>query len=149
MIKYALSCDNAHPFESWFPSSDAYDMQVKRGFVSCPVCNSIKVEKQIMAPRIARTDRAVVPPAAPETQPLAILSEKEQQIRAMLKAVRDHVMQNAENVGRGFADEARKMHHGELEHRSIYGEATPVEVRELLEEGVEIHPVPPAPDDRN
>jgi hypothetical protein len=124
-------------------------MQVKRGFVSCPVCNSIKVEKQIMAPRIARTDRAVVPPAAPETQPLAILSEKEQQIRAMLKAVRDHVMQNAENVGRGFADEARKMHHGELEHRSIYGEATPVEVRELLEEGVEIHPLPPAPDDRN
>lgn len=151
MIKYALSCDNAHSFESWFPSSEAYDTQVKRGFVSCPICNSIKVEKQIMAPRVARTDKAPVnPPAAPgPQQPVALLSEREQQIRAMLKAVREHVMQNADDVGRGFADEARKMHYGEVEHRSIYGEATPVEARELLEEGIEIQPLPLIPDDRN
>ncbi len=150
MIKYALACENDHEFESWFPSSDAYEAQAKRGFVSCPICNSIKVEKQIMAPRVARTDKAPEPsPAAPLAQPMAILSEKEMQIRAMLKAVREHVMQNAENVGEGFAEEARKMHYGEIEHRSIYGEATPVEARELLEEGIEVHPLPLIPDDRN
>jgi hypothetical protein len=150
MIKYALACENDHEFESWFPSSDAYETQVKRGFVSCPICNSTKVEKRVMAPRVARTDRVpVTSPQASETAPVAILSEKEMQIRAMLKAVREHVMQNAENVGKGFAEEARKMHYGEIEHRSIYGEATPIEARELLEEGIEVHPLPIVPDDRN
>ena len=70
-------------------------------------------------------------------------------MRAMLRAVREHVVKTAEHVGERFPDEARKMHHGEIEHRSIYGEANPAEVRALLEEGVEIHPLPPAPDDRN
>lgn len=143
MIKYALACDQGHDFESWFPSSDAYDTQAKRGFVSCPICNSTKIEKQIMAPRLARTDKVEA------AQPVALLSDKEQQIRAMLKAVREHVVQNAENVGRGFADAARKMHYGEMEHRSIYGEASPMEARELLEEGIDIHPLPRVPDDRN
>ena len=78
-----------------------------------------------------------------------MLSEKEREIRALLRAVREHVVQNAENVGKGFAEEARKMHYGEIDHRSIYGEATPVEARELLEEGIEVHPMPVVPDDRN
>lgn len=157
MIKYALACENDHAFESWFPSSDSFDTQAKRGFVSCPMCNSTKVEKQIMAPRVARTDKGSARPVAsdalpavkPETQPVALLTEKEQQIRMMLKAVREHVMQTAENVGKGFAEEARKMHYGEADHRPIYGEATPVEARELLEEGIEVHPLPVVADDRN
>src|SRR3712207_4870937 len=132
MIKYALACDQDHAFESWFPSSDSFETQRKRGFVSCPICDSTKVEKQIMAPRVARTDKGVAPaPATPEAQPVARLSEEEQQIRALLKAVREHVTQNAANVGKDFADEARRMRYGEVEHRSIYGEATPVEAREL------------------
>jgi hypothetical protein len=149
MIKYALACDQAHEFESWFPSSGAYDEQRRRGFVTCPVCDSPRVDKQIMAPRVARTE-AVLPSApTPEAQPVALLSEREKQMRAMLRAIREHVTAHAENVGGRFADEARRMHYGEAEHRSIYGEANPAEARALLEEGVEIHPLPIVPDDRN
>jgi hypothetical protein len=162
MIRYALACDQAHEFESWFPSSDAYDAQRKRGLVTCPVCGSGKVEKQIMAPRLARTDREqAAPPApapsppppvpaeAPAAQPMALFSEKERELRAMVKALREHVEKNAEHVGGRFPDEARKMHYGDIEHRSIYGEATPGQARELLEEGIEIHPLPIVPDERN
>ena len=161
MIKYALACDQAHAFEGWFPSSGDYEVQLKSGFVTCPVCNSPKVEKQIMAPALARRDRdpapvpvpmpaaPAAPAAAPDPQALAILSEKERQVRAMLKAIREHVVRNAEDVGERFVDEARRMHYGETEHRSIYGEASPVEARALLEEGIEIHPLPILPDDRN
>jgi hypothetical protein len=147
MIKYALACEQAHEFESWFPSSDAFETQRQRGFVTCPYCNSAKVEKQIMAPRIARTDKAPAP--GPQPQPVAAFSEKEREIRAMIRALREYVLQNAENVGRGFAEEARKMHYGETEERAIYGEAEGAEVRSLLEEGVPVLPLPVLPDDRN
>jgi hypothetical protein len=148
MIKYALACEQAHAFESWFPSSDAFETQRKRGFVTCPFCNSAKVEKQIMAPSVARTDKAPAP-AAPETQPVAVLSEKERDIRAALRALREHVLKNSENVGKGFVEEARKMHYGETEERSIYGEADIAEARALLEEGIDVLPIPVVPDDRN
>jgi hypothetical protein len=169
MIRYGLACAEAHAFESWFPSGEAFELQRDRGLVSCPFCGSTAVEKQIMAPAVARTDRGVradrmaaaspspeperspegPPPAPPVPQPVALLSEREQAMRAMLRAVREHVVKTAEHVGERFPDEARKMHHGEIEHRSIYGEANPAEVRALLEEGVEIHPLPPVPDERN
>jgi hypothetical protein len=151
MIRYALACDQAHEFESWFPSSDAYDAQRKRGLLACPVCGSEKVEKQIMAPRLARTDPAPAPavPEAPAPQPMALISEKERELRAMLKALREHVQKNADHVGNRFPEEARRMHYGEIEHRSIYGEATPIEARELIEEGIEIHPLPIIADERN
>lgn len=163
MIRYALACEEAHEFESWFPSSDAFEAQSKRGLVTCPLCGSGKVEKQIMAPQVARTDRAgPVRPAlpipatgspaaheAPAPKAMALLSEKERELRAMFKALREHVEKTAENVGARFPDEARKMHYGEAESRSIYGEATPVETRELLEEGIEIHPLPILADERN
>ncbi len=165
MIRYALACDRSHEFESWFPSSGAYEAQRKRGLVTCPVCNSAKVEKQIMRPSLARTGRMdAITPAVPEPspseavpapqlpalpQPLALLSEHERKLRAMLKEIREHVTRNADDVGERFPDEARKMHYGEIEHRSIYGEASPVEARELLEEGIEVHPLPIVPDDRN
>jgi hypothetical protein len=87
----------------------------------------------------------------PATAPaqMAILSEREQAIRAMLKAVREHVTKTADYVGDSFADEARKMHYGESEHRSIYGEANLNEAKALIEEGIEVHPIPILPDDRN
>jgi hypothetical protein len=158
MIRYALACDNGHDFESWFPSSASYDAQAERGLVTCPLCGSAKVDKQIMAPSLGRKgsaqaepERAGVPaapvPAAPA--PMAILSEREQAIRAMLKAVREHVVKTADYVGGDFADEARKMHYGEIEHRSIYGEANPADAKALIEEGIEVHPIPVLPDDRN
>jgi len=146
MIKYALACDQAHEFESWFPSSEAFETQRKRGFVTCPFCHSSKVTKQIMAPSVARTDKT--PAAQPETQAMAVLSDRERELRAALRALREHVMKNAENVGKDFAEEARRMHYGEAEERSIYGEADPAEARALLDEGIDVLPIPVVPDDR-
>lgn len=154
MIRYALACDNGHDFESWFPSSASYDSQAERGLVECPICGSAKVGKQLMAPSLGRkgspkaeAEQPVASPPVPA--PMAILSEREQAIRAMLRAVREHVTRTADYVGDSFADEARKMHYGEIEHRSIYGEANPGEANALIEEGIEVHPIPVLPDDRN
>lgn len=151
MIRYALACDEAHSFESWFPSSAAYDDQAARGLVRCPVCDSGHVGKQVMAPSLARSEERTPVPAVAEAppQPVALLSEKEQAFRAMLKAVRAHVERTADYVGPGFATEARRMHEGEIEHRSIYGEAKPDEVRALHEDGIEVYPLPLLPDDRH
>jgi hypothetical protein len=162
MIRYSLHCEQDHDFESWFANSEAYDKQLKRKLVSCPVCNSTKVEKAIMAPRVARTDqpRAAAPeaptpePAAPAPAPepkapVAMISPQEREFRQKLRALRDHLTQNAEHVGARFPEEARKMHYGEIEHRSIYGEASPDEAKELHEEGIEFHPLPVLPEDRN
>jgi hypothetical protein len=149
MIKYALACEQAHEFESWFPSSEAFETQRKRGFVTCPFCNSLKVEKQIMAPSVARTDKAAPVAATPEPQPVAVLSDQERELRAALRALREHVMKNSEDVGKGFVEEARKMHYGETEERSIHGEADMEEARALLDEGIDVLPIPVVPDDRN
>lgn len=159
MIRYALSCDRGHDFESWFQNSAAYDKQAKRGLVSCPLCGSAKVEKAIMAPRLARKDKSTpitapvdetVPSPAPEpATPVAMISPQEREFRAKLKELRDHLTSNADNVGKKFPEEARKMHYGETEHRSIYGEASSQDAKELHEEGIEFHPLPVLPDERN
>ncbi|HJS60661.1 MAG TPA: DUF1178 family protein [Pseudolabrys sp.] len=160
MIRYALICRQGHEFESWFQDSAAYDKQAKRGLVSCPHCGSAKVEKAIMAPRLSATakrrSKAIeAPETAPESgpapvpAPVAMISPQEQEIRAKLKEFRDHLTKNADNVGAKFPEEARKMHYGEIDHRSIYGVASPEEAKELSEEGIEFHPLPSLPDERN
>ena len=160
MIRYALVCEHGHAFESWFADSAAYDRQAKRKLVACPHCGSAKVDKAIMAPRLATSKKrkvlveaptateAPVPAAAPAA-PLAMISPQEQEIRAKLKELRDHLVKNADNVGPKFPEEARKMHYGEIEHRSIYGVASPEEATELAEEGIDFHPLPVLPDERN
>jgi hypothetical protein len=156
MIRYSLRCERAHPFESWFQSSSAYESQVKRKLVTCPACGSDKIEKAIMAPQIAsrkrRNEITAQSPAAPEptaggSTPLMMAQERE--LRAKLKELRDHVVKNADNVGERFPTEARKMHYGDIEHRPIYGQASPEEARSLIDEGVEVSPLPVLPDDRN
>jgi hypothetical protein len=159
MIVYALACDNGHDFESWFPGSAAYDAQMERGLVTCPFCGSAKVGKQIMAPSVARKDKAPVaaapeprpgaaaPPAA--AQPMTLLSEPERELRSMVRALREHVLKNADYVGNQFAEEARRMHYGDIERRSIYGEANAADAEALIEEGIEVHPLPIIPDERN
>jgi hypothetical protein len=154
MIKYTLVCEQRHEFESWFASSGAYDKQEKRGLVSCPACGSGKVEKAIMAPRLSGTRKGKKRAAAAETPaaapaPVAMLSPQEQELRSKLKELRDHITSNADYVGKKFPEEARKMHYGEIEHRSIYGEASPDEAKELAEEGIEFHPLPVLPDEHN
>jgi hypothetical protein len=151
MIRYTLRCDRDHTFESWFQDSAAYDTQVKRRLVGCPVCDSVKIEKAIMAPRIVskkgRAEPAPVPAPAPAAE--ALLMAQERELRAKLKELRDHIVKNADNVGEKFPNEARKMHYGEIEHRPIYGEASPEEAKSLIDEGVEVSPLPLLPDDRN
>jgi len=164
MIRYALACDKGHAFESWFADSAAYDKQVKRKLIACPHCGSAKVGKAIMAPRLATSKKRRAPieatageaPAAapapsppPTPAPVAMISPQERELRAKLKELRKHLTKNAENVGGKFPEQARKMHYGEVEHRSIYGEATPDEAKELAEEGIEFHPLPVLPDERN
>ena len=165
MIRYALVCERKHEFESWFPNSAAYDKQASRGLIACPVCASTKVEKAIMAPRLARKDIEAREPAvmehsaptgeatpvaaAEEKAPVAMLSPQEQELRSKLKELRDHLVRNADHVGQRFPEEARKMHYGEIEHRSIYGEASPDEANALAEEGIAFHPLPILPDERN
>jgi hypothetical protein len=163
MIRYTLNCERDHSFESWFQNSAAYDKQAKRGLVTCPVCGSAKVEKAIMAPRLARADApepapppnlpAVAPnapPPAPTAKtPMAIMSPQERELRQKLKELRDHVTKNSNYVGKSFPEEARKIHYGETEHRSIYGEASPDEAKALHEEGIDFHPLPILPDEMN
>jgi hypothetical protein len=160
MIRYTLRCERDHAFESWFQSSSVYETQEKRGLVNCPVCGSVKVERAIMAPQIVAGKRrdsappAPVPAAAtevtaptPASTPLMMTQERE--LRAKLRELRDHIVKNADNVGERFPNEARKMHYGDIEHRPIYGEASPDEARALIDEGVEVSPLPVLPDDRN
>jgi hypothetical protein len=158
MIKYALACDNGHDFESWFADSASFDKQAKRKLVACPFCNSTKVGKAIMAPRISsskKRSRAVEAPvsteapATPAPAPVAMISPQEQEFRAKLKELREHLTKNADDVGPKFPEQARKMHYGEIEHRSIYGVASPDEAKDLAEEGIEFHPLPILPDERN
>jgi hypothetical protein len=156
MIRYNLRCERGHAFESWFQSSSAYESQEKRKLVSCPACGSAKVERAIMAPQIvSKKDRDAVPPApaastdvaTPASTPLMMAQERE--LRVKLKELRDHIVKNADNVGERFPNEARKMHYGDIEHRPIYGEASPEEARSLIDEGVEVSPLPVLPEDRN
>jgi hypothetical protein len=161
MIRYSLRCERGHAFESWFQSSAAYESQEKRKLVSCPSCGSVKVERAIMAPQIvSKKGREVARPepaasaevastevATPGSTPLLMAQERE--LRAKIKELRDHIVKNADNVGERFPNEARKMHYGDIEHRPIYGEASPDEARALIDEGVEVSPLPVLPDDRN
>jgi hypothetical protein len=156
MIRYSLQCERGHAFESWFQNSAAYDSQVKRKLVSCPACGSAQIEKAIMAPQIVSKKRresaepapaATTEVAAPASTPLLMAQERE--LRVKLKELRDHIVKNADNVGERFPNEARKMHYGDIEHRPIYGEASPDEARALIEEGVEVTPLPVLPGDRN
>jgi hypothetical protein len=164
MIRYALRCEQGHGFDSWFPSSSAYDRQVKQGLVECPRCGSVKVEKAIMAPQIARkkgrdpvSEPAVVETATPAPAPISaeadssstLMLAQERELRTKLRELREHITKVADNVGPGFADEARKMHYGEIEQRPIYGQASTEEARALIDEGIEVTPLPLLPDDRN
>ena len=143
MIRYALVCDQAHPFEAWFGSSSDYDDQAQRGLVECPFCGSHGVAKQVMAPAVSGTKRS-----SSEAGPAPDMAAKMQSM--MLEAAREvraHVEQNFDYVGDSFAREARDIHEGRSEKREIYGEATLAEVKKLKDDGVPCSPLPAAPPD--
>lgn len=155
MIRYSLRCERGHEFESWFQSSSAYDSQRRRGLVACPSCESTKVDKAIMAPRIARKGKSksapepVATPAEEAAPASLVMAPQERELLSKLKELRDHVLKNADDVGKKFPEEARKMHYGDIEQRAIYGEATADEARSLVDEGIEVAALPVLPGDRN
>jgi hypothetical protein len=141
MIRYALTCDKGHDFEAWFGSSGDYDVQIEARAVTSPCCGSAEMTKAPMAPAVRR-GRVERPSVAPP-------SDERRQTYAFIKNLRAHLKENAEHVGPAFAEEARKMHYGEAEARSIYGEATREEASALKEEGIPAVPLPLLPEDHN
>jgi hypothetical protein len=156
VIRFSLHCDQAHEFEIWFASNADFDSQAERGLVSCPACGSTHVEKSLMAPAVARTDKARSVPAgssgpAPVQAPSAPVAMDPARAE-MIAAIRDMVRQvrsSAEDVGERFPTEARKIHYGEAQQRGIIGKANPDEARQLLEEGIGVLPLPNLPEDMN
>jgi len=136
VISYNLRCRNGHEFEGWFRDSRAFDEQACSGKLMCPHCHTMKVDKAIMAPAVAGTKKSRKAGEA-------------KQMRQFMTGLRKYVQQNADYVGPKFAEEARKIHYGESQERHIYGEATAQEAQELVEEGVDVAPLPPDPEAAN
>lgn len=149
MIHYTLLCEAEHAFEGWFRSSADFDAQVADGLVACPVCGSTSVTRGLMAPNVqsgrTREERA-------ETARRQTVMMPDQAQKTMLEALREirkKVTENATYVGDRFAEEARRMHYGEIEHQGIWGEATPEEASSLSDEGIEFQALPGLPEERN
>jgi len=142
MIRYALKCSANHPFDSWFANAEAYESLKSAGLVACPACGDTKVEKSLMSPGVQPARSAAS--KLPEPRPAAALPEAPQ-VDQRLAELRKHVEANSDYVGLEFAAQARKMHDGDIPHRSIYGEAKPDEAKKLVEDGVPVAPLPFAP----
>lgn len=171
MIKYSLICDQGHTFESWFSNAEGYETQVKRGFVECPACQSKQVTKALMAPSVSTSRRKekiraqaaqimaaeMAPPPAPVSEPqpqpqpqtMALLDEKHQAMREMVRELHRKLTENSTDVGDRFVTEARDMQSGDAPLRPIHGRASLEDARALLEEGVPVLPLPTLPDERN
>ena len=133
MIKYDLRCDHDHSFEAWFRDSAACDTQLASAEVLCPQCGSASVQKALMAPAVGKSE-------ARDDGQKRVMAMAHQ--LHLLREVRRHVEENCDHVGAAFPEEARRIHYGETEHRNIYGEADLAEAQELIEEGIDIMPVP-------
>ncbi len=144
MIRYELQCDGGHGFDGWFRDSGTYERQAEAGMLSCPRCGSTGVAKALMAPHVARSrpqPQAEAPAPRPDPRAEAVM--------ALFRRIRHEIAAGAEYVGERFPEEARRIHYEETEPRGIYGEASPEEAKSLLEEGIEVVPLPPLPEERN
>ena len=151
MIVYELRCNAGHGFEAWFRNSEAYDQQHSAHQITCPICGDGGVSKAPMAPRIGRSERTLREEARERSRDHAVASQSgagqidREQVRMVMSkiaALNQHIAETCDYVGDAFAEEARKIHYGETEHREIYGEASPSEAAELREEGISIATVP-------
>jgi hypothetical protein len=145
VIKYRLGCPSGHEFESWFRSSDEYDAQSRSGAVACPLCGSAEISKQPMAPAIVTGQSR----ERPSRETIAMRGEAPRAVLDALRALKQTVVENTEDVGPRFADEARKMHFGDIEERHIRGSSTADEARGLIDDGVPFGILPPLPEDLN
>jgi hypothetical protein len=144
MIRYRLGCSHGHEFESWFHTIDAYDAQSHAGAVACPLCGSTEITKQPMAPAVVSARSNAI-----ASQDAQSLGDQRAAVLDALRAFKHSVVKNSEDVGAGFADEARKIHFGDAEERNIRGSSTPEEARALFEDGVAFGILPPLPEDLN
>ncbi|HEY1943848.1 MAG TPA: DUF1178 family protein [Roseiarcus sp.] len=147
MIKFALACEKGHEFESWFPDGPAYDKQAKRGLIGCPECGSTQVSKAVMAPAVVSRPQSAKPGAAAPPAPL--IDERQRAVRETMRALRREIEANTDDVGAKFPEVARAIHAGEAPERAIRGQAKQDEVKALLEEGVDVMPMPFAPEEFN
>lgn len=138
MILYQLKCGRGHQFEAWFRNSGDFDRQAGQGIIACPHCEDQNISKALMSPHLGAKKA--------EPEHLGKMAEK---VRAKINSLRQHVVENADYVGKDFPEEARRIHYKEAEERGIYGEASANDVKELVEEGVEVFPLPEAPEDQN
>ena len=138
MIKYTLVCDRDHEFESWFPDGAAYEEQARRGFVTCPQCNSHRIAKAPMAPAIVAREK-----------PAALVDDKARAFREAMRTLRREIEARTDDVGEAFPEVARAIHAGDEPERAIRGQANLAEVKALVEEGVRIAPMPALPDEAN
>ncbi len=141
MIRFSLHCDHGHEFEGWFRDNADFDRQSESKLVSCPVCNSPDIQKSLMAPAVS-TSRS-------KEQVAIAMGEAQKQVLEQMRELSRTVRENADYVGDQFAEEARKIHFGETEVRGIYGEASKEEVHSLIEDGVDVMPLPVFPEDKN
>lgn len=142
MIRYSLICDNAHGFEGWFSGSADFDRQVEAGFLTCPVCNSAAISKSLMTPSVSTARKQ-------EQKQAVAVDLAQKQMMAKLKEAVAAIKATSEDVGEKFPEEARKIHYGEADARGIIGKASFDEVRSLVDEGIEIAPLPVLPEDAN
>ncbi|MGI9481483.1 MAG: DUF1178 family protein [Hyphomicrobiales bacterium] len=147
MIKYDLICDFDHNFDAWFASSEVYEEQTIVGVVQCPFCGSTNVTKALMAPGVSTKSNKK------EEKPQKVLTSGKHgssgKLADMMRELRRQVEENAEYVGPRFAEEARKIHEDETSDRSVYGEASSEEVRELKDDGIETFALPVLPEEQN
>jgi len=144
MIVFDLECRAlGHRFEGWFASSHDFAAQQERGLVSCPHCGSSEIAKAVMAPNVGRKGNQLSTPSTPQ-QPMVggELPAEAKEVMAKLAQLQAEALKQSRWVGKGFADESRKMHYGETETETIHGQATAQEAKELLDEGIALMPLP-------
>ena len=152
---FDLSCEHDHVFEGWFASADSYQDQVSQGLVRCPVCHSDQITRRVSAPHLNVSHLRAEPAApraadpAPEGHAAVAAPSSDQMTRLQAEVLRQirRIVRQSDDVGARFADEARRMHNGQIEERPIRGTASAEECRELADEGVSIMPIPDILDD--
>ncbi|HEU4622978.1 MAG TPA: DUF1178 family protein [Burkholderiaceae bacterium] len=147
MIVFDLACEHAHRFEAWFSSADAYQAQRQRALISCPVCASCRVERMPSSTRV-NLSRVRSNASSHDGKSVDVARNQGEMVpmanAAWLRAVRA-LLSSADNVGERFADEVRRIHDGELPPRNIRGFVTLEEAQSLLEEGIDVLPLPNLP----
>ena len=146
MICYTLKCGASHDFDSWFRSSEAFDQLRAAAQIACPVCGSADIQKSLMAPSVRPARKGSSPPPlekpTPDLPGPGALSQPGSAVEQAFAAMRREVEANSDYVGLNFAAEARRIHDGAIPARSIYGEAKPEDARQLIEDGVQVSPLP-------